>query len=438
MKKKFLSKIILIVFLVIVNSLFVNEYINNGILVNGVKTYKDKSNYPFKKLYTIVYNFEYFSTNAYVNANEKGKFENENNKNGMFDGKLYKNGLESNGRTYIKGIFYDENKSPANGWYDDGFVWSFFKDGKKFSGKYHDGNDEIYFIDGNSASNYIQVIFYKKNKISNGWHDDGKEKSYYLNGIKYTGFYNDGNGYRNFVNGKYANGRFNGRLYTEGLETQGNIYINGIYFDSNKYPANGWNDDGSDSFFFKNGEKFTGYEKDENVLKYFVNGKYANGLHEGKYYLDGGIVDLVDSDWFVLNGIWKSRNTGRTCNVNGDFIVISLRDQKLWLVRGGNIISKIGIVSGKHVSPTIRGNFRVVSKETSRILKGEDYASWVRYWMQFHGNYGIHDANWQPSSAFSNSSYYRWGGSHGCVNVHPSKMGYIYSNSYVGMRVIVY
>ena len=62
----------------------------------------------------------------------------------------------------------------------------------------------------------------------------------------------------------------------------------------------------------------------------------------------------------------------------------------------------------------------------------------VQYWMLFHGGYGIHDANWQPYSAFSNSNYYRWGGSHGCVNVHPSKMGYIYSNSYVGMRVIVY
>ena len=361
-----------------------------------------------------------------IDANGKRYFVDGKYANGIYNGKLYKNGLESNGNTYVNGIFYDGNIRPANGWYDDGSNWYFFKDGKKYTGKAVDGNGEMYFIGGKYAHTYINGIFYGAGKIANGWYDDGDDWYFFQGGKKYTGYATDENGQRYFVNGKYANGRYGGKLYKEGLESDGNTYINGIFYSGDKYPANGWYDDGDDWYFFQNGEK------------YFVDGKYANGFYGGKSYLDGEEVDLADSDWYVTDGVWRVKNSGRSCHVNGDFIVISLSDQKLWLVRDGRIISKIGIVSGKPSSPTVTGNFRILSKEYSRILRGPGYASWVQYWMPFHGGYGIHDANWQPYSAFSNSNYYRWGGSHGCVNVHPGSMGSIYNNSYVGMRVIVY
>ena len=373
-----------------------------------------------------------------VDANGKRYFVKGKYANGIYNGKLYKNGLESNGNTYVNGIFYDGNIRPANGWYDDGSNWYFFKDGKKYTGKAVDGNGEMYFIGGKYAHTYINGIFYGAGKIANGWYDDGDDWYFFQGGKKHTGYATDENGQRYFVNGKYANGRYGGKLYKEGLESDGNTYINGIFYSGDKYPANGWYDDGDDWYFFQNGKKHTGYATDENGEKYFVDGKYANGFYGGKSYLDGEEVDLADSDWYVTDGVWRVKNSGRSCHVNGDFIVISLSDQKLWLVRDGRIISKIGIVSGKPSSPTVTGNFRILSKEYSRILRGPGYASWVQYWMPFHGGYGIHDANWQPYSAFSNSNYYRWGGSHGCVNVHPGSMGSIYNNSYVGMRVIVY
>ena len=373
-----------------------------------------------------------------IDANGKRYFVDGKYANGIYGGKLYKNGIESKGRTYVNGIFYDGNIRPANGWYDDGSNWYFFKDGKKYTGKAVDGNGEMYFIGGKYAHTYINGIFYGAGKIANGWYDDGDDWYFFQGGKKHTGYATDENGQRYFVNGKYANGRYGGKLYKEGLESDGNTYINGIFYSGDKYPANGWYDDGDDWYFFQNGKKYTGYATDENGEKYFVDGKYANGFYGGKSYLDGEEVDLADSDWYVTDGVWRVKNSGRSCHVNGDFIVISLSDQKLWLVRDGRIISKIGIVSGKPSSPTVTGNFRILSKEYSRILRGPGYASWVQYWMPFHGGYGIHDANWQPYSAFSNSNYYRWGGSHGCVNVHPGSMGSIYNNSYVGMRVIVY
>ena len=373
-----------------------------------------------------------------TDANGRRYFVNGKYANGIYDGKLYKDGLVSKGQTYANGVFYDENISPANGWYDDGNEWYFFVDGKKHTGKAVDGNGEMYFINGKYANAYIDEIFYTEGKIANGWYDDGTDWYFFQKGKKYNGFGTDANGRRYFVNGKYANGIYDGKLYKDGLVSKGQTYVNGVFYDENISPANGWYDDGYDWYFFKNGEKHTGNATDGNGQRYFVNGKYANGFYDGKSYLDGEEVDLADSDWYVSDGVWRSRDTGRSCYVNGDFIVISLSDQKLWIVRNGHIISRISIVSGKPVSPTVIGNFRVLSKEYSRILRGPGYASWVQYWMPFYGDYGIYDANWQPSSAFSNSNYYRWGGSHGCINVQPSEMGYIYSNSYVGMRVIVY
>lgn len=495
-------------------------------------------------------------------GNGRRYFANGKYANGIYEGKLFKDGVESKGKVYANDIFYDENSKPANGWYDDGSAWYYFKNGKKHNGKAKDGNGEMYFVNGKYANGYVNSSFYKDGKVVTGWYDDGSAWYYFKNGEKHTGyavdgngemyfvkgkyanayidgifygegkianwwyddgtawyffingkkftgngvdgngkrlfdngkyangiyegklykdgvvskgkvyakgiFYDenskpatgwyddgsawyyfkdgykytgkakDGNGEMQFINGKYANGRYDNKLYKEGLESNGNTYISGQYYDGSKYPASGWYDDGSEWYYFIDGYKYTGYATDGNGRRYFVNGKYANGWYGGTSYMDGVETELADSNWYVQNGIWRVKDSGRSCHVNGNFIVVSLSDQTLWLVRNGQIISKIGIVSGKPSSPTVTGNFSVQSRETSRILRGPGYASRVSYWMPFYGSYGIHDANWQPYSAFSNSNYYRWGGSHGCVNVSPESMGYIFNNSFVEMRVIVY
>ena len=358
--------------------------------------------------------------------------------NGKYNGNLFKDGLDSEGKTYVNNIYYDENKVPANGWHDDGSAWYYFRDGNKFTGKAKDGNGEMQFLNGKYANAYINGVYYGYGKIGNGWYDDGTAWYFFLNGKKVTGFATDGNGKRYFISGKYANGRYDNKLYKEGLESNGNTYISGQYYDGSKYPATGWYDDGSEWYYFRDGYKYTGYATDGNGNRYFISGKYANGWHGGTSYVDGVETELADSNWYVQNGIWRVKGSGRSCHVNGNFIVVSLSDQTLWLVRNGQIISKIGIVGGKPSTPTVTGNFSVQSRETSRILRGPGYASRVSYWMPFHGSYGIHDANWQPRSAFSNNRFYRWGGSHGCVNVSPGSMGYIFNNSFVGMRVIVY
>ena len=58
------------------------------------------------------------------------------------------------------------------------------------------------------------------------------------------------------------------------------------------------------------------------------------------------------------------------------------------------------------------------------MLRGEDYATPVSYWMAVYGNIGIHDATWRRKFG---GSIYKTGGSHGCINMPPDKAGELYN-----------
>ena len=189
-----------------------------------------------------------------VDGNGERYFVNGKYANGIYNDKLYKDGVETTEKIYINDIFYVNGKL-ANWWYDDGTAWYFFKDGKKFTGKAVDGNGEMQFFNGKYASRYVDNNYYKDGKLANWWCDDGTAWYFFKDGKKFTGHGVDGNGERYFVEGKYANGFYEGKLYKDGVEAKGKVYVNGIFYDEKNLPANGWYDDG-------NGEKE------------FVNGKY--------------------------------------------------------------------------------------------------------------------------------------------------------------------
>ena len=188
------------------------------------------------------------------------------------NGEMYfSNGKYAN--TYVDGIFCYEGK-PTNGWFDDGNAWYFFKGGKKYTGLGVDGNGKMYFSNGKYANTYVDGIFCYEGKPTNGWFDDGNAWYFFKDGKKFTGHGVDGNGERYFVEGKYPNGFYEGKLYKDGVEAKGKVYVNGIFYDEKNLPANGWYDDGNEWFFFRNGKKFTGKAVDGNGEMDFVNGKY--------------------------------------------------------------------------------------------------------------------------------------------------------------------
>ena len=99
----------------------------------------------------------------------------------------------------------------------------------------------------------------------------------------------------NIINGSdlATDGKIGNKEYKDGKEvsvenkvpTRG--YANGVYYVDSK-PANWWYDDGEAWYFFQNGNKLTGYGKDNAGTHYFVNGKYANW-----WYNDG-------KDWYFF------------------------------------------------------------------------------------------------------------------------------------------
>ena len=228
---------------------------------------------------------------------------------GIYNDILYKDGVKSEGKVYVDGIFYGEDLKPANWWYDDGTGWYFFQKGEKFTGIAKDASGEKYFVDGKYGSGiyndilykdgiksegkvYVNGIFYGEDlKPANWWYDDGTAWYFFQNGKKHTGFAKDASGEKYFVDGKYANGLYNEKLYKDGIETEGEVYINGLFFDKDKKLANGWYYDGIEELYFENGSKYTGVLEG----KFLVDGKYANKYYDGKYYKDGEEIEIPDS-----------------------------------------------------------------------------------------------------------------------------------------------
>ena len=166
---------------------------------------------------------------------------------------------------YRGSIFYHNNK-PVNWWCNDGTNWDFFQNGKKLTGYGKDNTGTHYFYNG---------------KYANWWHNDGQAWYFFQNGKKLTGYGKDSVGAHYFVNGKYANGKIGNKEYRDGKEisvenkvpTRG--YANGVYYVDSKV-ANWWYNDGQAWYFFQNGKKLTGYGKDNAGVRYFVNGKAAS------------------------------------------------------------------------------------------------------------------------------------------------------------------
>ena len=135
----------------------------------------------------------------------------------------------------------------------------------------------LLFKNSFSSETVVEAGEYK-NKIFYG--DDGKPANWW----DY-----DGKDWYFFQEGKKHTGY--------GKDASGNKY-----FDEGKY-ANWWANDGEDWYFFQEGKKHTGYGKDASGNKYFDNGKYAN------WWSDDG------EDWyFFQNGV---KHTGYGKDASG-------------------------------------------------------------------------------------------------------------------------
>jgi lipoprotein-anchoring transpeptidase ErfK/SrfK len=124
-------------------------------------------------------------------------------------------------------------------------------------------------------------------------------------------------------------------------------------------------------------------------------------------------------------------------------IHVSLAKQMMYVYEDNELILSTPITSGRNNFETIRGTFRIYTKQRGKIMKSpfpeEEYELWVDYWMWFSGAYGIHDACnstdcWRTK--FGGGGYV-YNGSHGCVNTPYNAVRFIYNWAKVGTTVYV-
>lgn len=126
----------------------------------------------------------------------------------------------------------------------------------------------------------------------------------------------------------------------------------------------------------------------------------------------------------------------------GSYIEINLSSQHLWVWQDKTVIYESAITSGATGAGlgTVTGLFSIYYKTTNTRLRGYqygyDYDVPVKYWMPFHGGYGLHDAVWR-NGKFGGQDYY-YGGSHGCVNLPDATAEFIYNWSSIGTPVWVH
>lgn len=120
------------------------------------------------------------------------------------------------------------------------------------------------------------------------------------------------------------------------------------------------------------------------------------------------------------------------------YVEINLTTQHLYLYKDGSLVLETDFVSGnpnKKGCETPVGIYGIMYTQKGAVLKGDNYATPVDYWMPFYGNYGMHDANWR--SSFGGTIYQR-NGSHGCVNLPPAVAAKIFGVVSKGFPVILY
>ena len=136
--------------------------------------------------------------------------------------------------------------------------------------------------------------------------------------------------------------------------------------------------------------------------------------------------------------IWeKEGKSFGTTDYGNTYVEVNLSAQHIYFYKDGVMVLDSPCVTGcvQKGTTTPAGVYTVFAMETSRYLVGENYRSFVNYWMPFNGGIGFHDATWRGSFG---SSIYVTNGSHGCVNLPLSVAKELYSYMEVGMPVLVY
>lgn len=180
--------------------------------------------------------------------------------------------------------------------------------------------------------------------------------------------------------------------------------------------------------------KYVTYAGEEKTVSHVYYGTLINRVKEKQYMYDSIVSGLseVHIPEYSVKGYVRGKN-----DIGKDFVEIDLTNQVLYVIREDALIYTADVVTGKPSAGDATPDMvcSIHKKQKGAVLRGDDYESYVSYWMPIYKGIGIHDANWQR--AFGGDRYIRYG-SHGCINVSPKDAVEIFDLIEVGMPVIVY
>ena len=136
--------------------------------------------------------------------------------------------------------------------------------------------------------------------------------------------------------------------------------------------------------------------------------------------------------WSREGKAWGDNN-----DVGDTYIEVDMGAQHMWAYKDGALLIDTDVVTGNisrnYGTPSMVAAIQY--KDRNAVLRGDNYATPVKYWMPFYGNYGIHDASWRREFG---GTVYLTNGSHGCVNTPPAAMKLIFENMDSGTPVVLY
>jgi hypothetical protein len=196
------------------------------------------------------------------------------------------------------------------------------------------------------------------------------------------------------------------------------------------------------------------------VITLSWSGKNAHGkpVPKGFYFFNAQLVDRASNlTHLTVGAIIVNPEAPRPSPAGpqvyadgGKRIIVSLSQQTLYAYDGENLAMRTYVTTGNPSLPTPAGHYTVLQKLSpfefvSPWPPGSPYwyaPSWVQYAMLFRdGGYYLHDAPWRsafgPGTNGPGQPGTNYGGTHGCVNIPPGPMTFLWNWTPVGTTVDV-
>lgn len=167
-----------------------------------------------------------------------------------------------------------------------------------------------------------------------------------------------------------------------------------------------------------------------------LSGPYGYTINEKKE-IEELTKNVLDENNTERELIYSKKGNFNGTEFGNKYVEVDLGNQTVYLVENGEITYQSKCVSGnlRKGRQTPEGIYSITYKQKNAILKGQDYASPVKFWMPFNKGIGLHDASWRNKFG---GVIYKNNGSHGCINLPIDSAKVFFENVETGTPVICY